>query len=286
MSVLNQGNIVEWIFETKSINVCREDTPFWYASGTIGPYFINTHFLYGSEKKANLFLDLIEEKLRDRFNLAEDLFEKALENYRFNMIYKGVIDMMCEFLLEHIDIDRIDAISGGERRDWFFSILLSIFLKKPHITIFKDGEIIISKNGKTVERDSSNPLQNMNVLHIADLINKASSFEKLWISSIEKNGGKIKETFAVIDRKQGGREALEQYGSNLNTLFSIESDFFLDANKKGLIDSQQLKLVLEYLDDPNIWAKRFIEKNPRFLENSLKAGGKIQERASLWVNNN
>ena len=45
--------LIKWLFETNAFRVCPENEPFWYTSGTIGPYYINTHFLYGSEEKGN-----------------------------------------------------------------------------------------------------------------------------------------------------------------------------------------------------------------------------------------
>ena len=44
--------IIKWLFQTNAIQVCPEDRPFWYTSGTLGPYYINTHYLYGSKEEA------------------------------------------------------------------------------------------------------------------------------------------------------------------------------------------------------------------------------------------
>ena len=41
--------IVSWLFETDAVRVCPEGQPFWYTSGKLGPFYINTQFLYGSE---------------------------------------------------------------------------------------------------------------------------------------------------------------------------------------------------------------------------------------------
>ena len=46
------SNLVSYLFQTNAFKVCPDNKPFWYTSGKIGPYFINTHFLYGSEKEA------------------------------------------------------------------------------------------------------------------------------------------------------------------------------------------------------------------------------------------
>jgi hypothetical protein len=59
--------LVNWLFETNAVRVCPQDRPFWYTSGTIGPYYINTHFLYGSEEKANSLLKLIDSEKANVF---------------------------------------------------------------------------------------------------------------------------------------------------------------------------------------------------------------------------
>ena len=46
------SDIISYLFETNAIRFCEENKPFWYTSGKIGPYFINTHFVYGNEDDA------------------------------------------------------------------------------------------------------------------------------------------------------------------------------------------------------------------------------------------
>jgi len=90
----DSGKLVQWLFETKAIRVCPPDKPFWYTSGTIGPYYINTHFLYGSEEKANELLKAID---REKENITEcpgKILGMALANYEENPIYRGVIDAL------------------------------------------------------------------------------------------------------------------------------------------------------------------------------------------------
>ena len=55
------SDLVSYLFETNAIRFCEENKPFWYTSGKIGPYFINTHFVYGSEKDAVELLAFIDE---------------------------------------------------------------------------------------------------------------------------------------------------------------------------------------------------------------------------------
>ena len=88
------SDIMSYLFETKAVKFCEENKPFWYTSGKIGPYFINTHFVYGSEKEATELLSFIDECLSDKLTLPGKVFEKVLKQYEENSIYHNVIDSM------------------------------------------------------------------------------------------------------------------------------------------------------------------------------------------------
>ena len=70
--MLNE-NLINWLFETTAVRVCPEGKPFWYTSGTIGPYYINTHFLFGSEEKALELLEKIDAEKANKQTCPEKL---------------------------------------------------------------------------------------------------------------------------------------------------------------------------------------------------------------------
>ena len=71
-------------------------------------------------------------------------------------------------LVEKLGEYEFDYISGGERRDFFFSILPAYFLKKPHLTIFKDMSSVYSTNDFTNTVNSSEAqLNGLKAIHIA-----------------------------------------------------------------------------------------------------------------------
>ena len=72
------SNIMSYLFETKAIRFCEENKPFWYTSGKIGPYFINTHFVYGNENDAKELLSFIDEQLADKMASPKNVFEKVI----------------------------------------------------------------------------------------------------------------------------------------------------------------------------------------------------------------
>lgn len=282
MSKANE-KLVSWLFETKAVRVCPENKPFWYTSGTIGPYYVNTHFLYGSEEKANNLLQIIDREKNDVYKCSAEILKITRENYQKDRIYKGLIDEVCTFIKNNIPLQEVSCISGGERRDWFFSLIVSEILGKPHITIYKDlSSVLFDKNQATDFYD----LSNQKVLHIADLITEASSYERAWIPAVEEKCGQIKWSVVVVDRKQGGDKLLAQHGVQSFSLIGIEKELFDQALSMELINREQYQMVVDYIESPKETMKKFLTNHPEFMENALQADDKTKERARLCMEKN
>ena len=154
-------DLMSLLFETHAFKVAEANNPFWYTSGKIGPYFVNADYLYGSESDSKELLEFIDSELEneDKKDIPEHIFKKVLEHYNSNEIYKSVIDAMKQYIEEHLDISSIDYISGGERRDWFFSNLIAYLLDKPHVTIYKDLSTVISNSDFSKRLSTSKEFQ-------------------------------------------------------------------------------------------------------------------------------
>ena len=240
------SSIISYLFETNAIRFCEENKPFWYTSGKIGPYFINTHFIYGSEKEAVSLLSFIDNSLSDKMTLPKKVFEKVLKQYNENKIYQDVINHMKDYIEKNIDISEVDFISGGERRDWFFSNILAYLLDKPHITIYKNLSSVISDSHFNETKESYN-IEGKKVLHVADLITVASSYLRAWIPAIENLGGKILWSCVVVDRMQGGEEKLSEKGIKSLSLVKVDNNLFKKAFDMGIINSSQLEMLNNFL---------------------------------------
>lgn len=279
------SKLVELLFKTEAFQVCPEGQPFWYTSGTIGPYFVNTHYLYGSKEKAEKLLNFIEQVKGEKENLSELVFEKVLENYDEDDIFHNVIDTLVEKIRDVEDIDSIDYISGGERRDWFFSLIVAYILKKSHLTIFKDLDIMVwdSTTRKQFPISEGVNIKEKNILHIADLVTEASSYERAWIPAVKNLGAQMTSTFVIIDRMQGGSELLSRNGVNLSALVNIDMPLFESALNLGLVSEKQLSMLSDYFANPHEAMKKFIKSNSSFIENALNSSGKSKERAELCI---
>ena len=279
------SNLMSYLFETNAIRFCEENKPFWYTSGKIGPYFINTHFVYGNENDAVELLSFIDECLANKLTLPEKVFEKVLKQYETNEIYKNVIDTMKSYIEENIDISEIDYISGGERRDWFFSNIISYLLDKPHLSIYKDLSVVES-DSKFENTHSIETLEGKKVLHIADLITVASSYIRAWIPAIKNLGSNICWSCVVVDRMQGGKDKIEAEGIKSLSLVQVDTNLFRKALELNIINASQVEMLDAFFENPDESMKQFLINHPEFLENALNSDEKTQKRAKLLVDGN
>lgn len=274
------NNLESHLFETNAVKVCHGDKPFWLTSGKLSAYFINTHFVYGSETDANDLLTFINENKNDALSLPKKLLDKVKLQYDNNKIYHTVIDEMVSFVKSNISLEDIDYVSGGERRDWFFSIIISYLLDKPHITIYKDSSAYISDSNMENTKSVSS-ISGKKVLHVTDLITYATSFIRSWIPAIQNLGGELIWALSVVDRMQGGKERLEDLGIKSYSLVGIDENLFKDAFENGLIDDVQFNLVCEFIKDPEESMNKFVKAHPEYITQSLdsdanKKDGRVQ----------
>ncbi len=270
-------NILNYLFETNAIKFCKENEPFWYTSGKIGPYFFNSQFVYGSEEEASTFLNYITEELQEindgkqnKFDLPKKLFDKVLAQYNSNNIYNDVINQMKDYIEKNIGVDNFEYISGGERRDWYFSVIIAHLLNKPHLTVFKDMTALLS----TPNFENTTEISNLNgakVLHLADLITTASSYIKMWVPIINNLNGKMEHTLVIIDRNQGGKENLKEVGVTSHALATVSIDLFKTALEQNIISQDQYNMIVKYFNNPDETMREFLLSHPEFIENSLKS---------------
>ena len=281
------SDIMSYLFETNAVKICPDEKPFWYTSGKIGPYFINAQFLYGSEEEANNFLNYIDYQLANSnpIDIPKNLFLEVKKQYDTNSIYNDVINQMKAYIENNIDISEVDYISGGERRDWYFSNILAYLLNKPHITICKDLSVIVS-NYDFSDNKIVSKLEGKKVLHIADLLNQASSYIRAWIPAIKNLGAEIVWSLVAVDRMQGGAKVLEDVGVKSLSLVNIDPSLFTKALKMNIINNTQLEMLNKFYENPDETMREFLITHPDFIKNALNSDEKSAKRAKLCLENN
>ena len=282
------SKLMSLLFETNAFKVAEENNPFWYTSGKIGPYFINADYLYGSEQDSKDLLAFIDSELENenKTDIPEHIFKKVLDHYNTNEIYKYVINQMKDYIENNIGVDNIDYISGGERRDWYFSNIMAYLLNKPHVTIYKDLTTVVSNSDFSTSEPVSN-IENKKFLHLADLLNQSASFTRAWIPAIKNLGSNIVWSIFAVDRMQGGTETLTNDGVKVHSLLQIDDSLFTTAKELGVINDEQLTMLRNFKQDPDGSMKQFLIDHPEFIENAKNSDNpKTVKRVNTLIEQN
>jgi orotate phosphoribosyltransferase len=252
---------VSWLFETSALKIAPAGSPFWYTSGLIGPYYINTQFLCGGADQAAGVLRLIDAE-QDRHETFHLRMTAMLEQvHASHPVFHDFIDLMVASVASGFPAGDIDYVSGGQRRDWFFAPIVSQKLGKPMLYIYNDQTVRLA--------DGSTPasLQGARVMNVADLLTVGSSYTKKWIPALSALGAELRWSLNGVDRLQGGVVNLTRAGvSRVHSLFSIDLSLFDQALARGCIDWAQYDMVRGYIADPFGSMRTFILEHPGFLD--------------------
>lgn len=271
------------LLETKALEIAPLDRPFWYTSGTIGPFYLNTHYLYGSREKAEELLAFIDRHQNDRTALLTGVIARVEKNYAEDAGYRAVIVNTVALAQREIGSDNIDYVSGGERRDWFFSFMTAKQLGKPALFICKDQSVLTYDRGVT----EAKKLIGARVLHVADLVTEASSYVRTWLPALQKCGGELKWAINIVDRGQGGEKVLRESGVLPYHLVEIGPVFFENLKQNGYLDTAGAEMLLAYHRDPRASMQRMLQEHPEILRQALNSDDeKIRKRARLLVEQN
>lgn len=271
------------LIQTQALRLAPPGQVFWYTSGTVGPYYINTEYLYGGQAPAEDLLRFIDAEKGDRLGFSQRLQQRVEAHAAADPIFAGVIEALAERVGQTAG-GEFAFVSGGERRDWFFSALVAARLGKPHLLIYKDLGADLYRDGRV---EPVSELEGKRTVHVADLITEASSYLRNWIPAIRQRGGEMACAVNVVDRAQGGAEALRQAQVRAEALLRVDEKLFGTLRRVGHIDAQQEQVLLAYARDPHAAMKTFLQENPEFLRQALRsADERIAGRARLLAEQN
>lgn len=270
--------LLKLILDTKALSIWnREKGPvFWYAAGVPGPFYVNTELMIGPSIAEDLLERItgIISSTKDLSARAAQLNDIILSSYEKNENHKKVILAMVEQVRNGFAPGSFTAISGGERRDWLFSIPFAKEFGLDHVFLFKDKSSFCVRKLK----------ENESVLHVADLINAAASYFDAWFPALEQARLKCVGTACVNSRGTNGVQRLEAIGQKVIALNSIDADFFGNLRASELISPETLEEMKLYLKSSQEWASKYLFNKLELLElfdlGSLK--GKSHERAMAF----
>ena len=274
-------DLIRALVESEALRVAPASDVFWYTSGKVGPYYINTHFLYGGAQAAAALLDFIEENADPSDgSFTAQLSAQIATMYERDYRYGAVIDRLAAAADE--TGEAYDFISGGQRRDWFFSGGVAARLQRPHLYLYKDRSATVAE--KAGGGQAAPDLSGVRPIHVADLVPEASSYLRSWVPALRERGAEMGAAVNVVDRDQGGIAALQAQGVNASALLRVDGALFDALLQEGLVDAGQHERLQAYYRDPDEAMKRFLEDNPSFVEDALNGDdARTAERAKLLL---
>ncbi|MGH7496939.1 MAG: orotate phosphoribosyltransferase [bacterium] len=284
------NEISNLLLETQALELAPAGKVFWYTSGTVGPFYLNAHFLYGGRKKAEDLLAFIDQNTADRKRLLTGLLAHTEKNYAEDAGYRAVIDAVVTLAKDEIGAAQIGYVSGGERRDWFFSLLTAKRLQKPALVLFKDRSAVMiydEQNNTAIRLQASLALNGARVLHVADLVTEASSYVRSWLPAIQSRGGQLQWAINVVDRGQGGEQVLAQNGIGARHLVQLGPEFFERVAKAGHLNQTVAQQLIDYHLRPHESMRKLLQEHPEILWEALRGDDtKIRQRAQQLIEQN
>jgi len=248
-------DLMELIYETKAVSIWSRTTGpvYWYAASVPGPFYVNTELLIGPatahdllEKITSLILGTPRSKER-----AQQLDEHLLTTYKKSLPYQKIIKILAAQSHKDFPVQSFDVISGGERRDWLFSIPLAHELNIPHLYLFKNNQFYCTQS----------LLPQTKALHVADLINNAASYFDSWFPILAKAHIDCIGTLCVNTRGTVGLNRLHDYGQKVSALNKIDASFFQSSQQKNLISQETVDEIAVYFESPTRWAEQYLMKS-------------------------
>ena len=273
-------DLVGSLVSTGALRIAPPGQVFWYTSGTIGPYYISAHYLFGGPDPAEGLLAFIDAESRAAAFHAR-LRDRVAARLEGDAGYAAVIDALAASIRRREPEGGFDSISGGERRDWFFSAAVALRMERPHLYIYKDGTALLADGDRVTEADD---LEGRRAAHVADMVTEASSYTRAWIPALRRRGGDMAVSANVVDRGQGGMAAIAAAGVDAEACLRVDEAMFADLLERGVISDAQRGLLVDYFRDPAAAMRRFLIEHPAFLRSALASGEeRTAERARMLV---
>ena len=119
---------------------------------------------------------------------------------------------------------------------------------------------------------------------MADLVTEASSYFRDWIPLVGQGGGRIAYSANVVDRGQGGIEALCENVVPSSAMLSVDEALFKRVAESRYIGSAQADLLAAYYRDPYAAMRTFLMEHPDFLHKALRGDDertRVREQISV-----
>ncbi len=265
-----RNRLLQRLIETEAIRVRRDpqDLPFWYTSGRPGPFYINVENLVGPSVGdiLNRITALLATDV-DRAAKATAIWAIISDELERDTRYQEAMTLLTDFY-RTLETKIPTVISGGERRDWFFSLPLARALKLPHLFLFKDGgQQLVDADGRPL----ADLRKGTRVLHVSDIVNTSASYFRYWLPTLRALGAVCDETLTVAVRAAEGVNRLEDAGVRVLTPVQFDATVVREAFQLGLITSFARDEIVLYFDSPEQWTRQLLHETGASILNHFAA---------------
>lgn len=185
---------------------------------------------------------LVEAKVVEfgEFTLASGIISPIYINIRVLPSYPESMVIITDELSKLVKKMEVDVIAGAETAGIPLSTAISLKTKIPMIYVRKKPK------GYGMNQLIEGRLQKgQRVVLVDDMATNA--FSKLnFVQGVRQAGGIIKDVLIVLDREQGGADALAKENVNLHSLITLR-ELLEHMQNKGIIGEEQYQKILDYL---------------------------------------
>lgn len=253
-------NRFDAVFAAHAVQVRRGylDPVYWYISDEPGPFYVNTENFLGADK-AECLLRFISETLigGDSSRIFEQIWGHIMDLYMVTPCYREVVRALLTILEK--SPHSVDLVSGGERRDWLFSVPLAHELQVPHVWLRKNHDSYIMMPDRTSV--TAGQLKRQGLVHVADILNRGISFREYWLPGLQLVGLRPELALSVIDRSTEESNVLRDEELPWASLYTIDVAFFQEAASSGLITRFALDECILYLVSADQWMSEVFFEN-------------------------
>ncbi len=249
-------DLLRLVHATRAVSIWDHDKGpiFWYAQNLPGPFYVNTEKVIGTQLAEKLVREItaIVAGTVDGQARAEQLNHLILDAFKHTPDWQRIVVTLAERARASFPAHSYQLVSGGERRDWLFSIPFAHICDVPHLFLFKDKTHFCAQNISAGQ----------SALHVSDLINNAASFFDRWKPALDGMGISCAGNLSVALRGTEGLKRLKDIGSPTLSLVTIDAEFFRHLHAGEMISQATAEEISVFLSSQRDWALRYLMPHP------------------------
>jgi len=154
--------------------------------------------------------------------------------------FKQICQLYIDFIEGKLGRDAFDRVAGIPTAGIPFASVIAYSIEKPFLYVRKD----VKRHGRE-RRIEGILVPGDRVLLIDDLITTGSSLKRA-ADAIRAEGGVVQDAVVLLDREEGGAEALAKHGIRLHSILKMSS-VARRLHELGVITEEQLKTILSQM---------------------------------------